>query len=109
MSVGRSCFYAVIERQKQENADFGAKVKITTRHQATDFLIIIEDNGIGISTSVREKIFEPFYTTKPTGEGNTGLGLYISYDIVVNKHKGTISVESEPQEFTRFVISIPFS
>ena len=66
----------------------------------------MRDNGIGIPTEVRDKLFQPFFTTKPTGEG-TGLGLSISYDIVTQQHGGTITVESEPGSFTEFTVTLP--
>ncbi|MCB0665577.1 MAG: hypothetical protein KDC80_07130 [Saprospiraceae bacterium] len=67
-------------------------------------LIIIQDNGDGIDEDARKKIFQPFFTTKPTGGGNTGLGLYICYDIIVNHHHDQITVESEKGNYTRFTV-----
>ena len=66
----------------------------------------MRDNGIGIPADIRDKLFQPFFTTKPTGEG-TGLGLSISYDIVTQQHGGTITVESEPGICTEFTIRLP--
>ena len=66
----------------------------------------LSDNGGGISDEVREKIFEPFFTAKPTGQG-AGLGLSISHDIIVQEHKGEIRVETEDGEFTEFVVRLP--
>jgi len=68
--------------------------------------IRIRDNGNGIPLDIREKIFNPFFTTKPTGQG-TGLGLSISYDIIVQEHRGEIKVETEEGKFTEFVIRLP--
>ena len=68
--------------------------------------IKIRDNGNGIPVAVRDKLFTPFFTTKPAGQG-TGLGLSISYDIVVHGHNGQITFESEENEFTEFVIALP--
>ena len=68
--------------------------------------IRIEDNGPGIEQTLIEKIFEPFYTTKPTGKG-TGLGLSLSYDIVTQGHGGTLTVESEAGEGAAFVVCLP--
>jgi signal transduction histidine kinase len=68
--------------------------------------IRIRDNGTGIPAEIRDKLFQPFFTTKPTGEG-TGLGLSISYDIVTQQHGGSIEVDSEPSEFTEFTIRLP--
>ena len=68
--------------------------------------LVIEDNGLGITKEVKEKLYTPFFTTKPVGEG-TGLGLSITKSIIEQKHNGTIEMESEPNEFTRFTITIP--
>jgi signal transduction histidine kinase len=68
--------------------------------------IRIRDNGAGIPPEVREKMFNPFFTTKPAGEG-TGLGLSISHDIIVKQHAGSIEVETQPGEFTEFKIILP--
>jgi signal transduction histidine kinase len=67
----------------------------------------VRDNGTGIPPDIRDKLFQPFFTTKPTGEG-TGLGLSISYDIVTQQHGGTITVESEPGSFTEFLVRLPY-
>ncbi len=73
----------------------------------TDILEIrIRDNGTGISEEHRDKIFEPFFSEKPVGDG-TGLGLSICYDIIVKEHKGNISVETELEQFTEFIITLP--
>jgi signal transduction histidine kinase len=68
--------------------------------------IRIRDNGTGIPPEIRDKMFNPFFTTKPAGEG-TGLGLSISHDIVVKQHAGSIDVETQPGEFTEFTIILP--
>jgi signal transduction histidine kinase len=64
------------------------------------------DNGIGISADIRDKLFQPFFTTKPTGEG-TGLGLSITYDIVTQQHGGSIAVDSKVGEYSEFMIRLP--
>jgi signal transduction histidine kinase len=66
----------------------------------------VRDNGSGIPPEARDKLFQPFFTTKPTGEG-TGLGLSISWDIVTHQHGGSIAVESEPGQFTEFTLRLP--
>ena len=66
----------------------------------------VRDNGIGIPAEIKDKLFQPFFTTKPTGEG-TGLGLSISYDIVTAQHGGTITVDSRIGEFTEFTVRLP--
>jgi two-component system NtrC family sensor kinase len=68
--------------------------------------IRVSDNGTGMSSEVQAKIFQPFFTTKPTGEG-TGLGLSLSHDIIAQGHGGTITVESQPGQGTTFLISLP--
>lgn len=70
--------------------------------------IKIRDNGTGIPDSLRAKIFEPFFSTKPTGQG-TGLGLSLSYEIIAQGHGGTLDVESQKNAFTEFTIRIPQS
>ena len=68
--------------------------------------IRIRDNGTGIPLEVKEKMFNPFFTTKPAGEG-TGLGLSMSHDIIVKQHGGTIEVDTQPGSFTEFIIALP--
>jgi signal transduction histidine kinase len=80
-------------------------VLVSTANVENGVAIIVEDNGNGIPQSVINKIMQPFFTTKPTGEG-TGLGLSMSYDII-KAHNGTISVESEESQFARFTIVLP--
>jgi two-component system, NtrC family, sensor kinase len=66
----------------------------------------VRDNGTGIAADIRDKLFQPFFTTKPTGEG-TGLGLSITYDIVTQQHGGSIAVDSEVGEYTEFSVWLP--
>ncbi|HME23042.1 MAG TPA: GAF domain-containing protein [Acetobacteraceae bacterium] len=100
-------FYAATRRARSETAsDYEPTLKVTTRELGDAVEIRVRDNGIGIPAEVRDKLFQPFFTTKPTGEG-TGLGLSISYDIVTQQHGGTITVESEPGAYTEFTITIP--
>ena len=79
---------------------------MATREAGDAVEITVRDNGTGIPPEIRDKLFQPFFTTKPTGEG-TGLGLSISYDIVTQQHGGTITVESEPGAYTEFTIRLP--
>ena len=81
-------------------------MKATTSGRPGHVEIRIRDNGTGIPPDVKDKMFNPFFTTKPAGEG-TGLGLSMSHDIVVKQHGGTIDVVSNPGEFTEFTISLP--
>jgi len=100
-------FYATTKRQREGgDAKFKPTLKVSTRDFGDAAEIRIRDNGIGIAPELRDKLFQPFFTTKPTGEG-TGLGLSISWDIVTQQHGGTIAVDSTPGEFTEFTIRLP--
>ena len=85
---------------------FEPMVGVATRGLGDAVEIRVRDNGIGIPEEVRDKLFQPFFTTEPTGEG-TGLGLSITYDIVTQQHSGTITVESEVGEDSEFAIRLP--
>ncbi len=87
-------------------ADFEPQITATTSARDDRVEIRIRDNGTGIPPEVREKMFNPLFTTKPAGEG-TGLGLSMSHDIIVKQHGGTIDVETEPGVFTEFTITAP--
>jgi two-component system, NtrC family, sensor kinase len=100
-------FYAATRRQGQESGNgFEPTIRAETKSLGDRVEIRIRDNGIGIPPEVREKIFNPFFTTKPAGEG-TGLGLSISHDIIVKQHSGSIEVDTEPGAFTEFKIILP--
>ncbi|HEX4617605.1 MAG TPA: ATP-binding protein, partial [Stellaceae bacterium] len=100
-------FYAAAKRGREEGeANFRPVLKVTTRDLGEAVEIRVRDNGTGIAPEIRDKLFQPFFTTKPTGEG-TGLGLSISYDIVTQQHGGTIEVDSRVGEFTEFAIRLP--
>jgi len=102
-------FYASAKRKSQLNdPDFVPVLTMKTRNLGSSVEIRIRDNGIGITDGVREKIFNPFFTTKPAGEG-TGLGLSISHDIIVKQHGGRLDVSSVPGSYTEFVIILPRS
>jgi PAS domain S-box-containing protein len=98
--------YAAHKRGVEEGAGFAPAISLTTRTTGGQIEIEVRDNGSGIPVDVREKIFVPFFTTKPAGEG-TGLGLSLSYDIVVKQHGGEMTVDSEPGEFTAFRVTLP--
>ena len=100
-------FYAA-HKQAQQTADgpFQPLLTVATRDLGEAVEVRIRDNGIGIPPEIRDKLFQPFFTTKPTGEG-TGLGLSISYDIVTQQHGGTIGVDSRVGEFTEFTVRLP--
>ncbi len=101
-------FYAATQRATQAISGFEPMLTATTRNLGEKVEIRIRDNGTGIPPDVRQKIFHPFFTTKPAGEG-TGLGLSMSHDIVVKQHGGTIDVMTEPGAFTEFIITLPRS
>jgi len=97
-------FYAAHKRRDEPN--FKPNLKVTTRDLGEAVEVRVRDNGTGIPPEYRDRLFQPFFTTKPTGEG-TGLGLSISYDIVTQQHRGTIEVDSEAGAFTEFMIRLP--
>ena len=100
-------FYATTKRQREDGGqDFRPTLMVATRDLGDAVEVRVRDNGTGIAPEIRDKLFQPFFTTKPTGEG-TGLGLSISYDIVTQQHGGTITVESEPGAYTEFTIRLP--
>jgi signal transduction histidine kinase/HAMP domain-containing protein len=100
-------FYAATKREGQAKGDgFEPTVRAATKNLGDRAEITIRDNGAGIPPEVREKMFNPFFTTKPAGEG-TGLGLSISHDIIVKQHGGSIEVDTQPGEFTEFRIVLP--
>ncbi|HEX7565952.1 MAG TPA: ATP-binding protein, partial [Bradyrhizobium sp.] len=99
-------FYAATRRAAESDDGFEPTLRAATKNLGDRIEIRIRDNGTGIAPEVKEKIFNPFFTTKPAGEG-TGLGLSMSHDIVVKQHGGTIDVDSEPGIFTEFIINLP--
>jgi signal transduction histidine kinase len=99
-------FYAATRRAAETGEGFEPALRAATKNLGDKIEIRIRDNGIGITPEIKEKIFNPFFTTKPAGEG-TGLGLSMSHDIVVKQHGGTIDVDTEPGIFTEFIITLP--
>jgi PAS domain S-box-containing protein len=100
-------FYAATKRQREgSDTSFKPTLKVSTRDLGDAVEIRVRDNGVGIPPEFRDKLFQPFFTTKPTGEG-TGLGLSISYDIVTQQHGGTITADSRVGEFTEFTVRLP--
>jgi signal transduction histidine kinase len=100
-------FYAANKRRNEANDPaFTPKLIMTTRELGNEVEIRVRDNGAGIAAEIRDKLFQPFFTTKPTGEG-TGLGLSISWDIVTQQHGGAITVDSVAGEFTEFTVRLP--
>jgi two-component system NtrC family sensor kinase len=112
--IGNS-FYAVAEKKKQSDDTYEPIVSVSTKKissfsenggRAMGVEIRIRDNGTGIPEKLIDRIFQPFFTTKPTGQG-TGLGLSLSYDIIRKGHGGRITVESKEGEFSEFIIQLP--
>lgn len=101
-----NAFYSVTEKRKQQPDGYEPTVTVRTRKKSGQIEISVKDNGTGIPPSVMEKIFQPFFTTKPTGKG-TGLGLSLSYDIITNGHGGHMKAESKEGEFAEFIIQLP--
>ncbi|MHC4049757.1 GAF domain-containing protein [Bradyrhizobium sp. 25ACV] len=101
-------FYAASKQKDAAGDGFEPRLRATTTNLGGAVEIRIRDNGAGIPADVREKIFNPFFTTKPAGEG-TGLGLSICHDIIVKQHGGSIDVDTEPGDHTEFIIRLPRS
>ena len=100
-------FYATTRRARDGgDAGFVPTLKVTTLDAGEAVEIRVRDNGTGIPADIRDKLFQPFFTTKPTGEG-TGLGLSITYDIVTQQHGGSIAVDSKVGEYSEFTIRLP--
>jgi signal transduction histidine kinase len=100
-------FYAATRRKAQvDNYGYEPTLAVATRNLGDSVEIRVRDNGTGIPPEVKERIFNPFFTTKPAGEG-TGLGLSISHDVIVKQHGGSIEVDTQPGEFTEFKIILP--
>jgi len=99
-------FYAATKRKEAGADGFEPTLSASTKNLGNKVEIRIRDNGTGIPLEVKEKMFNPFFTTKPAGEG-TGLGLSMSHDIVVKQHGGKIDVDTEPGAFTEFIITLP--
>jgi len=101
-----NAFYAVDEKAKAKSTGYEPTVIVSTKKSGDKVLISVKDNGNGIPQQIKEKIFQPFFTTKPTGQG-TGLGLSMSYDIVAKSHNGKIKVETKEGEGTEFIVILP--
>ncbi|QNH64119.1 GHKL domain-containing protein [Hymenobacter sediminicola] len=106
LNLFNNAFYAIQQRQAQAGDNYKPEVTVRTRRSAGFVQITVRDNGTGIPAAILDKIYQPFFTTKPTGEG-TGLGLSLSYDIVTKQHKGTLTVETREDHFTAFTVSLP--
>jgi two-component system NtrC family sensor kinase len=109
LNLFNNAFYAVNQKAKTGGEDYKPTVTVTTfAPPSGGWGAVVRDNGNGIPDNIKEKIMQPFFTTKPTGEG-TGLGLSLSYDIVVKGHGGKISVDTKENEFTEFTVWVPIT
>ncbi|MDB5122476.1 MAG: hypothetical protein JWP94_605 [Mucilaginibacter sp.] len=106
LNLFNNAFYAVSQKQKTAGKDYKPEVAVTTFAENGHIAIKVKDNGIGIPDAIKDKIMQPFFTTKPTGEG-TGLGLSLSYDMVVKGHGGNVDVESKERHGSVFTITLP--
>ena len=106
VNLYNNAFYATQQRAKLNQPDYQPTLTVSTTQRNGHVEVRVKDNGIGIPDAIRGKIFQPFFTTKPTGEG-TGLGLSLSYDIVIKGHGGTLEVSSVEGEGTEFVVRFP--
>ena len=109
LNLFNNAFYSVTEKKKNESAlglkNYEPKVTLITKKLSDKVEIIVRDNGMGMPSTILDKIFLPFFTTKPSGQG-TGLGLSLSYDIITKGHGGEMRVDTKEGEFTEFIISL---
>jgi len=108
LNLFNNAFYAVNQKAKTAGDDYKPEVILTTLTQNGSLLIKVKDNGVGIPDAIKVKILQPFFTTKPTGEG-TGLGLSLSYDILVKGHNGTLDINSTEGEGSEFIVKLPLN
>lgn len=106
LNIMNNACYAVWQRQQEAPADYQPAIAVKLKCDGTSLSLSIEDNGEGMSQEVKQKLFDTFFSTKPSGQG-TGLGMSIVRDIIENKHHGKVSFDSEKNSFTRFTFTIP--
>lgn len=106
--MNNACYAVFAKSRGATGCGYIPTIRISLHKDGDSARLVIEDNGTGISPDIRKHLFTPFFTTKPVGEG-TGLGLSITKSIIEQKHHGTIKVESEPGQYSRFTISIPLN
>jgi signal transduction histidine kinase/ligand-binding sensor domain-containing protein len=106
LNLYNNAFYAVAERDKNQEGNYEPTVEVSTKKSGKKIEIRVKDNGNGIPQNMLNKIFQPFFTTKPTGEG-TGLGLSLSFDIITKGHGGELKVDTEEGKYTAFTICLP--
>ncbi|MCC7402709.1 MAG: GHKL domain-containing protein [Chitinophagaceae bacterium] len=106
LNLINNAFYAVNEKKRTAGEGYEPVVTVSTKKEGNKVVISVSDNGNGIPERIKEKIFQPFFTTKPTGQG-TGLGLSLAYDIITKGHGGELKAESRKGEGSRFIVQIP--
>jgi signal transduction histidine kinase len=106
LNLYNNAFYAVMEKKKNAGQDYEPVVSVKTKMQDGKFMLSVSDNAMGVPDKIKEKIFQPFFTTKPAGQG-TGLGLSLSYDIITKGHGGEIHLETTEGTGTTFIIQLP--
>jgi two-component system, NtrC family, sensor kinase len=106
LNLFNNAFYSLNEKKKKTGDGYAPAISVTTKKLSDRIQITIRDNGNGIPEKVLEKIYQPFFTTKPAGQG-TGLGLSLSYDIITKEHGGTIKAETKESEYSAFIIELP--
>ena len=106
LNLVNNAFYATTQKADQAKNGYKPSVTVSTKLKDKNVELCVEDNGSGIPATVVDKIFMPFFTTKPTGSG-TGLGLSLSYDIITKGHDGHLEVETEEGMGTRFIVRLP--
>jgi signal transduction histidine kinase len=106
INLFNNAFYTVCVKKQQLNGSYEPEVSVSTKTENGKIEIVVKDNGTGIPSKAMNKIFQPFFTTKPTGEG-TGLGLSLSYDIVTKGHSGNLTVTSKEGDGSEFVVQLP--
>jgi signal transduction histidine kinase len=104
LNLYNNAFYAITEKKKELGEHYEPMVMVSTKKSNHRIEIVVKDNGTGIPKKVEEKIFQPFYTTKPAGEG-TGLGLSLAYDII-KAHGGEITVNAKDGEYAEFIVRL---
>jgi signal transduction histidine kinase len=108
LNLFTNAFYSVYEKKKISNSDYKPTIIVSTEKSKASVVIKVRDNGLGISPKAINKLFQPFFTTKPTGEG-VGLGLSLSHDIITTGHGGTMTVDSKEGAYAEFVITLPLA
>jgi signal transduction histidine kinase len=106
LNLFNNAFYAVNQKQKTNVENYKPTVEVRTEIRGDLAVFTVRDNGNGVPLAIKDKVMQPFFTTKPAGEG-TGLGLSLSYDIIVNGHNGSIDINTKEFEYAEFIITLP--